>query len=221
MTSEPLDSTRKMQLLKAASKVIADRGFADTRLVDVADEVGISAPLVVYYFGTRENLLTEALRYTEDCFYDTVFAGLGAITTARGKLAALLLICCSTEPVMDLPQGWALWFEVWNQAARNPRAARNRSELDNQWRSTVADIVRDGQNCGEFVTDLDADRFAVTFTSLLDGLAVQIALNDETVTPSLALDIATTFCTRFLGVEPAFDTPSTGLVEAQPVEDGP
>lgn len=205
MASEERRGSRREQLLKAAERVIAERGFAETRLADIASEAGLSAALAVYYFGTREQLLIEALRYTEDRFYDVVSSRLAAATTAREKLTELLVVCCSPEPVVDLPQGWALWFELWNQAARNPQAARDRAELDARWHATVVRIIRDGQASGELAAHVDADRFGHLLTALLDGLAVQIALNDETVTPLLALDITTTFCTQALGVQFVID----------------
>ncbi|TWP36618.1 TetR/AcrR family transcriptional regulator [Leekyejoonella antrihumi] len=205
MTNDGRDGDRRAQLLKAAARVIAERGFAETRLADIAVEVGVSAPLIVYYFGTRERLLIEALRYTEDCFYEVVSSRLAAVGTAHDKLVELLLVSCSPEPVMDLPQGWALWFELWSQAARNTQAAGDRAELDARWRATVARIVRDGQASGELTVDLDAERFAYMLTALLDGLAVQIALNDESVTPSFALELGKSFCTLSLGIDLMID----------------
>ena len=54
---------RREQMLRAALEVIADRGYADTRIADVAERTGISPALVIYYFKTKDQLLTEAIRY--------------------------------------------------------------------------------------------------------------------------------------------------------------
>ena len=51
------------------STLIAERGFNDTRIADVAERVGASPALVIYYFGTKDSLLTEALRWSERSFY--------------------------------------------------------------------------------------------------------------------------------------------------------
>ena len=53
-------------MLVAAAELIAERGFSETRIADVAERVGASPALVIYYFGTKDSLLTEALRYSED-----------------------------------------------------------------------------------------------------------------------------------------------------------
>ena len=49
---------RRDQMLSAASTLIAERGFSDTRLADVAERVGASPALVIYYFGPKDSQLT-------------------------------------------------------------------------------------------------------------------------------------------------------------------
>jgi AcrR family transcriptional regulator len=41
---------RRQDMLRAALHVIAVRGFADTRIADVAERAGTSPALVIYYF---------------------------------------------------------------------------------------------------------------------------------------------------------------------------
>ncbi len=193
MSAPPTADSRYEQLLTAAASVIGERGFADTRLADVAREAGVSPALVVYYFETRERLLLEALRHNEDAFHRAVVARLAELGTASERLSELVRLSCSPEGFEDSFGGWSLWFDLWVQAARNPAAARDRAELDDRWRATVADIVREGQRTGEF-GPTDADQFAQTLGALLDGLAVQVTLADRTVTAQRALEIATAMC---------------------------
>ena len=60
---------RREQMLHAALEVIVERGYPETRITDVAERAGASPALVIYYFKTRDHLLTEALRYSEDGWY--------------------------------------------------------------------------------------------------------------------------------------------------------
>ena len=78
-------TARREQLLRSALEVIVARGYADTRIADVAEHAGISPALVIYYFKTRDQLLTEALRYSEDAWYAAGTQRLAAITTAVGR----------------------------------------------------------------------------------------------------------------------------------------
>ncbi|RNI21321.1 TetR family transcriptional regulator C-terminal domain-containing protein [Flexivirga caeni] len=212
MTATERSADRRRRILRAAAQVIAERGFGETRLSDVAEAADVSAPLLVYYFSTREKLLIEALRFTEDCFYTEISEHLDRLSTAHDKLAELVLICCSPERSIGLPQGWALWFDLWSQALRNPQAANDRSELDTRWRGVVREIVIEGQQTGEFATTADPDRFTHLLTAVLDGLGVQVALSDATVTPTLALHVAAECCALHLKTEFQFDNDPFGTL---------
>ncbi|MDQ3772327.1 MAG: TetR family transcriptional regulator, partial [Actinomycetota bacterium] len=64
---------RKKEILEAAARVIGDRGLCDTRIADIAEQAGTSAALVMYYFESKDRLLTEALTHSEDRFYSQAF----------------------------------------------------------------------------------------------------------------------------------------------------
>jgi AcrR family transcriptional regulator len=81
---------RREEILRSAVQVISQRGHADTRLSHVAERSGVSQALVVYYFGTRESLLAEALAYSDARFYERAAAELAKTATATRKLTRLL-----------------------------------------------------------------------------------------------------------------------------------
>src|ERR1700731_3212657 len=81
---------RREQMLRAALEVIVERGYADTRMADVAERAGTSPALVIYYFKTRDELLTEALRYSEDLWYATGTRRLESIPTSAGQLSEMI-----------------------------------------------------------------------------------------------------------------------------------
>ena len=60
---------RREQMLRAALEVIQERGYAESRIADVAERAGTSPALVIYYFKTKDQLLTEAIRFYEDSWY--------------------------------------------------------------------------------------------------------------------------------------------------------
>ena len=91
-------------------------------------------------------------------------------------------------------------MELWARALRDPELAATRAELDGRWRRTIAEVVRYGQERGEFGA-ADPEEFAVLLASLLDGLAVQIALRDMEVTPDRVRELALKLAERELGCE--------------------
>ena len=190
---------RREQMLRAAAAIIGERGFSETRIADVARRSGASPALVIYYFSTKDKLLTEALRYSEDAFYRAVAAQLEALKTARQRLELLVRLTCIPQGDDEIPGAWGLWFDLWAQAFRHPEIAKDRIELDQQWRDTIARVVRDGQAAGE-IGAVDADAFAITFAVLLDGLSIQVALKDPVVDPDRAFAIAMKFAAGELDV---------------------
>ena len=191
---------RRDQMLGAAAELIAERGFGETRISDVAKRVGASPALVVYYFGTKDTLLTEALRFSEQSFYAAADEMLASTASMARRLETLVHLTCVPQANDEVPGAWGLWFDLWAQAFRHPEVKKDRVELDQRWRSMVARVVRDGVQHGEIGT-VDAEEFAVAFTALLDGLSIQVALDDPVVDPERAYRIAMRFAATSLGFD--------------------
>ena len=189
---------RRDQMLVAAAHLIAERGFSETRIADVATRVGASPALVIYYFGTKDSLLTEALRWSERSFYASVEEMLRQTPSLRARIENLVESLLPKS--QDVPDDWGLWFDLWAQAFRHPEVKKDRIELDQRWRDTIAQVVRDGQAAGEIGRSVDADAFAITFSALLDGLSIQVALRDEKVGFERAFDIAMSYADNALGL---------------------
>jgi AcrR family transcriptional regulator len=192
---------RRDQMLRAAAELIGERGFSETRIADVARRSGASPALVIYYFGTKDHLLTEALRYSEDTFYQAVSAQLERLPTARQRLELLVRLTCIPQGDGEVPGAWGLWFDLWAQAFRHPEVAKDRIELDQRWRDTVSTVIREGQGTGEVPADVDIETFTLTFAALLDGLSIQVALLDPTVDPDRAFALAMGYAARELGLD--------------------
>jgi AcrR family transcriptional regulator len=186
------NTSRKTEMLRAALEVILERGYAETRIADVAERTGTSPALVIYYFKTRDQLLTEAIRYSEDSWYAEGLRRMAEIPTAAGRLAELVAMTCLPDTDPEPRSWWLLWLDLWALSPRNPGVGAVRQKSDERWRETIRSIVLAGQEAGEFAS-VDADDFAITLSALLDGLAVQIALEDPQVPPQRTYDLAMRF----------------------------
>lgn len=51
----------RARILDAAAHVLSSKGFAGTRLSDVAEHADIQAPAIYYYFASREDLIEEVM----------------------------------------------------------------------------------------------------------------------------------------------------------------
>jgi AcrR family transcriptional regulator len=187
---------RRIEMLRAAAELICEQGFGDTRIADVAKRAGVSSALVIYYFGTRDRLLVDALRYSEEAFYEAAEAMLAETPSVRERLSMLVRWTCVPEMSDEIPGAWGLWFDLWAQAFRHDEVKAGRVELDARWRNMIIDTVKSA----ELDADIDARMFALEFSALLDGLSIQVALDDPEVHSTVAYDIAMRFAERELNL---------------------
>ncbi len=171
-------------------------GFGDTRIADVAKRAGVSSALVIYYFGTRDRLLVDALRYSEESFYEAAEKMLAEIPSLPDRLSLLIKWTCVPEADIEIPGAWGLWFDLWAQAFRHDEVKAGRVELDARWRKMIIDAVKSD----ELDNDVDVRMFALEFSALLDGLSIQVALEDPEVDSAVAHDIAMRFAERQLNL---------------------
>jgi AcrR family transcriptional regulator len=195
---------RRGQMLRAALDVITERGFADTRIADIAERIGISPALVIYYFKTKDQLLTEAIRHYEDSWFAEGKRRMDKLATSAERLEEFVAMNLLPDPDPDPEGTWKLWLDLWAQAARNADVADVRREFDEREREVVVALVVAGQEAGDFAV-IDPHPFSVFLCALLDGLAIQIALEDPAVDPISAYDL----CMRYIADRLGFSwTPS-------------
>ncbi len=192
---------RNQEILDAAARVITERGLAETRISDVAEQAGVSPGLILYYFDSKDRLLSEALTYANDQFFLRMSREIRRIPSAKEQLRRLVdLSVPGYLPEFGKLDEWALWMEVWVRALRDPQMAKDREILDQRWRQSIADIVRAGQAAGEFGPG-DADELALLLASLMDGLAIQVIMNDSQVSPERMHRLCMEVAAKELGFE--------------------
>ena len=161
---------RRAQILAASGRLVRQRGFTATRMVDVAAELGLSAPLIVYHFGTKDELMAATL---------AAEARRGAAAARRGrrqpgrtplaKLHRILHLSLGSASVGD----WALWIDAWGEGLRSTVMARHLADLDRRWRRVFERVITEGVRAGEFAV-VDARTAADRVMALLDGYGVQL-----------------------------------------------
>ena len=163
---------RREEILRATCREVIARGFASTRVGDVAAALGVSTGLVFYHFTNKETLLGEAFRYAagED------LERLSATAAGEGSAAQRLDRILRLYSPAGSSEAWLLWIDAWGQALRSPELAEVSRQLDLRWKQTLASVIREGVAAGEF-TCADPDAAAWRLTALLDGLGVQVAVH--------------------------------------------
>jgi AcrR family transcriptional regulator len=179
-TRQKQSKDRHQEILEAAARVITDRGLGETRISDIAERCGVSPGLILYYFESKDRLLVEALTYANDKYYLAQSRDLRRLATAGERFERLIdLSVPGLLPDFERLEEWALWIEIWVRALRDPALAKEAEVLDRRWRQSIADIIKSGRETGEFPEGTDADELGVQLGSLIDGMAIQVLMNDS------------------------------------------
>ena len=85
-----ITDVRREEIVRAALEVISQRGFHDTRVADIAERAGTSAPAVLYHFDSKGEILDAVVSLAEDRFYDGVEATLAEDVGPAARLVRFL-----------------------------------------------------------------------------------------------------------------------------------
>src|SRR5205807_711911 len=168
------DDVRRPQILATTVELIGERGLWDVRLADVAARAGISATSVVYYFGSKDQLFSQAIAAADDAFYEPLARELADVPTGAERIACLFVRSSTSD--------WPLWMDLWVYSRRHPETAAAQRRFHERWRRTIADVIRHGCATGEWSV-ADPDAVALRLSALTDGLAVHMVLGDAEHTP--------------------------------------
>jgi TetR/AcrR family transcriptional regulator, fatty acid metabolism regulator protein len=153
---------RRRQILAAAVKVFAEKGFHTSRVSDIAEEAGIAYGLVYHYFKSKEELLETIFRSTWTEMLARVreveSAGVPATEAVR-QVTALLLRTWRRDP--DLVR------VLVREVTRNQHVQQELEEITAAMEA-LEGIVRRGQESGEFRDELDPRLAAVVFYGALE-----------------------------------------------------
>jgi AcrR family transcriptional regulator len=193
-----VDHLRKPQIVAAAAEVLYERGLLETRIGDIAQRAGTSSPTILYYFDSKDRLFEEAVEQTDREFYLRIRDGQRKHERASDKLVHLI------EETSRGPGGlsdYTLWMEMWVRARRDASVRQNYHRLNRRERALIAEIVREGQDGGEFSLQTDPDDFALALSGLMDGLGVQVTLGQPDVPPQRMVQSCLALASAELGCE--------------------
>lgn len=173
------DDVRRRQYLEAAWKLISEKGIHAVRVADIARACGTSTAAVHYHFPGKQDVLQAAMRHCVEQAFERQSAELSAQDDAYQRM--LTLIENQVPRPGQIANEWSVWLQFWSESSLRPALRPIHHEFYAKWRETVVRIVRRGQRQGIF-RDVDAGEVALRFTSLTDGLGIQVMTGAPDVT---------------------------------------
>jgi AcrR family transcriptional regulator len=155
-TPSPLDAessaskserTRK-RLLDATAAVLASRGFAGSRLSDIAEQADVQTPAIYYYYSGREDLIEEVMRVGASTIrghLEQTLANLPPATPPSARIAAAVEAHLRIE--LEISDYAKAIIRNANQLPEHlsRHALAEVTEYNEIWRGLITELAEAGQ----------------------------------------------------------------------------
>jgi AcrR family transcriptional regulator len=175
------DPTKKKTIVTAAISVFARKGYAAARMMDVAAAAGIGKGTIYEYFRSKEALFFASFEYlmTQTGLQMEALAAVKTGSASRRLAAMAETVLAAWLPNLDI---YGLVLEFWSATTTSPQRLRFKSAFQNAYtdfRRTVAALIQEGMDNGEFASRVDAGELAAALIGSWDALLLQAWLDPE------------------------------------------
>lgn len=183
----------RARLLDATRRCIAANGLAGTTSRDITSTAGANLAAITYHFGSKEELVAQALLEGLRNWLAPAIEVLGsdADPATRATLAIRALTAAFVEQRHDAPG----YFQALVEAPRIKPLHTGLIRLWTELRSLLAGQIGDMQERGELESWVDPIAMAGVLIAIANGLALQVTVDPDG--PSLS-DMAGQFGTLLL-----------------------
>ena len=186
---------RRAEILETTCQVVVERGFAATRVSDVANKLGVSTGLIHYHFDSKDQLLAEAFQHAAEADLTRLEAEVAQSPDPVERLDRIFRLYTPDEA----EPGWMMWIDGWGEALRSPELKAISRDLDLRWKNVLQEIVEAGVASGQFRC-ADASATAWRLAALLDGLGVQMTVHEDLISHEQLLGLVRTAACAELGL---------------------
>jgi TetR/AcrR family fatty acid metabolism transcriptional regulator len=163
---------KRERILDAAVRVLARKGFHDTRVSEVAKAAGVADGTIYLYFDSKDALLLSLFEDRVERLLRFLEAELPRAKTATDKLRRVIEIQLGLlENERDLAEVLTVIFRQSTKLMKEQAAPKFNAYLD-----VIARVVAEGQASGELRDDVSPHLVARAIFGALDGIAMTWAL---------------------------------------------
>ena len=169
-SAQATESERRLLLLKAAFREVAEKGFSEVTLDDIARRAGVSKGVTLYYFDSKEDLFRELFGWLIDSIHGRMREAVAAESEPVAKVRALVAL------IFPSPSKNRAFFRAFvdfcGLAARRESFREVNERFYAGCREIDGGIVEDGMRRGVFVVR-DPREAGSTMRAIFDGLMMQ------------------------------------------------
>jgi AcrR family transcriptional regulator len=167
-----LAGDKAQRIVEAMRRSVARRGTAASTFDHVARDAGVSRGLLHYYFGTKEQLLVEAVRRDCELRMQRLERQLASARTATRFID--LLSHNLQSALREDPDFLTLLFELFTLSRRNDDIAVEYAALMRRTREHVADMLASAQRDGVLRLSAAPQAVAEIIFAIGDGIALRM-----------------------------------------------
>jgi AcrR family transcriptional regulator len=171
-SSRSLSGEKAQRIIDAMRRSVAQRGTAGSTFDHVSREAGVSRGLLHYYFGTKEQLLAEAVRRDCQLRLERLQVQLASAKTADDFIN--LMAQSLHDTVNQDPDIVTLVFELFTLSRRNADIAVEYAGLMRTTREQVSAMLAAAQSEGVLRLHAEPDAVAEVLFSIGDGFALRM-----------------------------------------------
>ncbi|PKM93774.1 MAG: TetR/AcrR family transcriptional regulator [Firmicutes bacterium HGW-Firmicutes-1] len=169
---------RRNEILMAGLDIFIRKGYASTKISDIAKQVGMSAGLLFHYFESKEKLYEELI---------TIGISGPMSVMALTEMEPIKFFESTAKQIFHYVQTesfTAKMFVLMSQAFYNEAAPRGIKDklLNFDIYTPTTLLIQKGQANGT-IREGDPNALAVAYWCAIQGIAEQIALNPDTPCP--------------------------------------
>ncbi|MFC7394532.1 TetR/AcrR family transcriptional regulator [Scopulibacillus cellulosilyticus] len=152
---------RRDKILETAKKLFSEKGYHGVSIPDIAREAGVSVGSIYYIFKNKEDILLSLLAVVNS-IYQQVFSHGNEMTNPVERLQYVIRgLYRSIDQVTDL---FVILYKDLGTLDRD--TCTKILNMESETARVIADIIRGGQQKGNFRHDIDADLLAFDVVSL-------------------------------------------------------
>lgn len=181
--NQQIKNERRAQILNAALRVFARKGFSGTKMSDIAAEAGLSYGLTYHYFNSKDEIFTELVKYATEASSTLPLRAGEVVGSPLDKIRWM------TERIIESIKGESpYYFLIMIQTLTSDAVPAEARELASQKAllplQNMVPLIAMGQESGEITKD-DPYALAMAYFSLLQGLAlIRIEIGDSISPPN-------------------------------------
>lgn len=159
---------RREELVEAAYRAIAERGFEGLRTRDVAGEVGVNIATLHYHFPTKEALIRGVLDHAMDHFRTSLAPHGSPADQLRNYLRATRTL------LIEEPELGAVMAELALRSVRDPSIGSILNEMYDVWHLAVRGLLRRAVREGGLRPEIDSDAVAALIIATLTSMTLPV-----------------------------------------------